>query len=32
LLTPYDPALKESLDLAARAANKYRNALRQLAR
>ena len=32
LLTPYDPAVEESLALAARAARKYRNALRELAK
>jgi putative addiction module antidote len=32
LLTPYDPAVEESLAIAARAAKKYRNALRELAR
>lgn len=32
LLTPYDPAVEEGLALAARAARKYRNALRELAK
>ena len=32
LLTPYDPATAEALQVAARAAKKYRHALRQLAR
>jgi putative addiction module antidote len=32
LLTPYDPAVEEGLAIAARAAKKYRNALRELAR
>ena len=32
LLTPYDPTTQESLVLAAQAARKYRNALRELAR
>lgn len=32
LLTPYDPAIAEALGLAARAAKKYRNALRELAK
>ena len=32
LLTPYDPAIEEGLALAARAARKYRNALRELAK
>jgi putative addiction module antidote len=32
LLTPYDPAIEEALTIAARAAKKYRNALRTLAR
>ena len=31
LLTPYDPAIEEALKVAARAAKKYRNALRELA-
>ena len=31
LLTPYDPATERALDLAARAAKKYRAALRKLA-
>ena len=32
LLTPYDPAVAESLDLAAAAAKRYRHALRELAK
>lgn len=32
LLTPYDPAVEEGLALAARAARRYRNALRELAK
>ena len=32
LLTPYDPAVEEALRIAARAAKKYRNALRELSR
>ncbi len=32
LLTPFDPDVEEGLALAARAAKKYRNALRELAR
>lgn len=32
LLTPYDPAVEEGMALAARAARKYRNALRELAK
>lgn len=32
LLTPYDPLTREALDVAAAAAKKYRNALRQLSR
>jgi len=32
LLTPYDPTVEEGLALAARAARKYRNALRELAK
>ena len=32
LLTPYDPAAEEALRIAARAAKKYRNALRELSR
>lgn len=32
LLTPYDPAVEEGLALGARAARKYRNALRELAK
>jgi putative addiction module antidote len=32
LLTPYDPDTQEALAIAARAAKRYRNALRQLAK
>ena len=32
LLTPYDPDAEQALRVAARAAKKYRNALRELAR
>ena len=32
LLTPYDPATERSLKVAAKAAKKYRNALRELAK
>ena len=32
LLTPYDPATERALEAARRAAKKYRNVLRQLAR
>jgi len=32
LLTPYDPEAERTLRVAARAAKKYRNALRELAR
>ncbi len=32
LLTPYDPNVEEGLTLGARAARKYRNALRELAK
>jgi antitoxin MazE len=32
LLTPYDPNTERALALAARAARKYRNALRELAK
>jgi len=32
LLTPYDPEVEEGLAHAARAARKYRNALRELAK
>jgi len=32
LLTPYDPETEEALAIAAKAAGKYRNALRQLAK
>jgi antitoxin MazE len=31
LLTPYDPQVEQALQIAARAAKKYRNALRGLA-
>lgn len=31
LLTPYDPVTEQALDVAARAAKKYRPALRKLA-
>ncbi|HET8648899.1 MAG TPA: AbrB/MazE/SpoVT family DNA-binding domain-containing protein [Gemmatimonadales bacterium] len=31
LLTPYDPDTERALDIAARAAKKYRSALRKLA-
>lgn len=31
LLTPYDPTTERALDLAARAAKKYRTSLRKLA-
>ncbi len=31
LLTPYDPHVEQALEIAARAAKKYRNALRELA-
>ncbi len=31
LLTPYDPATERALEIAARAARKYRQALRKLA-
>lgn len=31
LLTPYDPNIEQALAIAARAAKKYRNALRKLA-
>lgn len=32
LLTPYDPNVERALEIARRAAKKYRNALRQLAK
>jgi hypothetical protein len=32
LRTPYDPAITEALAIAAKAAKRYRNALRALAR
>jgi putative addiction module antidote len=32
LLTPYDPKVEQGLEIAARAAKKYRNALRELAK
>jgi antitoxin MazE len=32
LLTPYDPVVAAGLDAAARAAKKFRNALRELAK
>ncbi len=32
LLTPYDPEAQRALTIAAKAAKKYRNALRELAR
>ncbi len=32
LITPYDPITERALAIAARAAKKYRNALRQLAK
>jgi putative addiction module antidote len=32
LLTPYDPTTERALMIAAKAARKYRNALRELAR
>ena len=32
LLTPYDPSVEKALEIAAQAAGKYRNALRQLAK
>jgi hypothetical protein len=32
LLTPYNPAIAESLAIAAKAARKYRNALKELAK
>ncbi len=32
LLTPYDPTTEKALSLAAKAAKRYRNALRELAK
>jgi putative addiction module antidote len=32
LLTPYDPDIEDALAIAAKAARKYRNALRELAK
>lgn len=32
LLTPYDPKVERALEIASRAAKKYRNALRELAK
>ncbi len=32
LLTPYDPTVERALAIAARAARKYKNALRELAK
>ena len=32
LLTPYDPAIAEGLEIAAEAEKRYRNALRELAK
>lgn len=32
LLTPYDPLIERSIEIAAHAARKYRNALRELAK
>ncbi len=32
LLTPYDPNVEKALEIASRAATKYRNALRELAK
>jgi putative addiction module antidote len=32
LLTPYDPEVERAMGIAARAARKYRNALRELAK
>jgi putative addiction module antidote len=32
LLTPYDPTVEEALAIAARAAKRYRHALRELAK
>lgn len=32
LLTPYDPNVEKALEIASRAAKKYRNALRELAK
>lgn len=32
LLTPYDPTVEKALEIASRAARKYRNALHELAK
>ena len=32
LLTPYDPSAQRAVEIASRAAKKYRNALRELAK
>lgn len=32
LLTPYDPGAERAMEIASRAAKKYRNALRELAK
>lgn len=32
LLTPYDPKVEQTIEIATRAAKKYRNALRELAK
>jgi putative addiction module antidote len=32
LLTPYDPSAERAVEIASRAAKKYRNALRELAK
>lgn len=32
LLTPYDPHVEQALEIAGRAAKRYRNALRELAK
>ena len=32
LLTPYDPQFEQAMEIATRAAKKYRNALRELAK
>ena len=32
LLTPYDPSAERAMEIASRAAKKYRNALRELAK
>ena len=32
LLTPYDPHVEQGLEIAAKAAKRYRNALRELAK